>query len=540
MLQEARGDVASHPAYRRYHYAYGPLSVTDAAGTRFIGTDALGSPTDLTTTTGTVAAAHQYDAWGQYRNGTAPSAEEPKLGYTGHQFDPETGLVYARARYYDPEIGIFISRDTYEGELEDGPSLHRYAYAYGNPVMYADDDGHSATAVGAVAGFFWGFGQMVGGMATDVYNCSAGNRCTVRSTGDYLSVWGQNIIGGAELGASIDVTVGSGGLLATSAGGALGFAGFDALTFDGQAKGWKDFGVSQAVEGGKGAILGPAFGTAFKVGGTALRWAGGTGAGQWTARVGKEAIGKLASTRVGQAVAQFATKAGERVAGTARAAGGWLGREGAALDAAAAEVGLGKAVQAPKALGQALGNLENRATQAVANAFRPAAPVVPRQTLAERAAMAPETYELESTLEAWGARNAQAPATDGTIALFHGTTANRGSKIALNGFRGGKGDAVFFADEISTARHFAEEAAAMTGARSVNVLRYTMNRGLAQELGLSEQFVLGQRLGAPPIDIPGASGFERVISGPQIGKFNQALRAGLIRAKRYRYPFGAQ
>ena len=141
MLQEARGDVASHPAYRRYHYAYGPLSVTDAAGTRFIGTDALGSPTDLTTTNGTVAAAHQYDAWGQYRNGTAPSAEEPKLGYTGHQFDPETGLVYARARYYDPEIGIFISRDTYEGELEDGPSLHRYAYAWANPLRYWDSTG---------------------------------------------------------------------------------------------------------------------------------------------------------------------------------------------------------------------------------------------------------------------------------------------------------------------------------------------------------------------------------------------------------------
>ena len=141
MLQEARGDVDSHPAYRRYHYAYGPLSVTDSAGTRFIGTDALGSPTDLTTTTGTVAAAHQYDAWGQYRNGTAPSAEEPKLGYTGHQYDPETGLVYARARYYDPEIGIFISRDTYEGELEDGPSLHRFMYAWDNPLRYWDSTG---------------------------------------------------------------------------------------------------------------------------------------------------------------------------------------------------------------------------------------------------------------------------------------------------------------------------------------------------------------------------------------------------------------
>jgi RHS repeat-associated protein len=147
VLQEARGDVAGHPSYRRYHYAEGPLSVTDAAGSRFIGTDALGSTTDLTTSTGVVAATHQYDAWGQYRNGTEPSASDPKLGYTGHQYDPETGLVYARARYYDPEIGIFISRDPYEGELEDGPSLHRYAYALGNPLGYVDEDGNAAADV---------------------------------------------------------------------------------------------------------------------------------------------------------------------------------------------------------------------------------------------------------------------------------------------------------------------------------------------------------------------------------------------------------
>jgi RHS repeat-associated protein len=147
VLQEARGDLSLHPSYRRYHYGYGPLAVVDSGTSRFISTDALGSTTDLTTGTGTVAAGHQYDAWGQYRNGSAPSASEPKLGFTGHQFDPETGLVYARARYYDPEVGIFISRDAYEGELSDGPSLHRFAYAYGNPLLYVDEDGNVAYEV---------------------------------------------------------------------------------------------------------------------------------------------------------------------------------------------------------------------------------------------------------------------------------------------------------------------------------------------------------------------------------------------------------
>ncbi|WP_242393891.1 RHS repeat-associated core domain-containing protein [Anaeromyxobacter oryzisoli] len=141
VLQEASASTG-HPAYRRYHYAHEPLAVDDGAGRRFISTDALGSATDLTSTTGAVAAGHRYDAWGQYRNGTAPASSEPKLGFTGHQFDPETGLVYARARYYDAEIGAFVSRDSLEGTYIDAPSLHRYMYVRSNPLRYTDPSGH--------------------------------------------------------------------------------------------------------------------------------------------------------------------------------------------------------------------------------------------------------------------------------------------------------------------------------------------------------------------------------------------------------------
>lgn len=142
VLQEADGAAPAHPGYRRYHYGYGPLSVTDTNGKRFIQTDALGSPTDLTSTSGAIASVRKYDAWGSYRNDSAPTAADEKLGYTGHQYDPETGLVYARARYYDPEVGEFISRDSYEGKTEDSPSLHRFAYAQANPLRYTDPTGH--------------------------------------------------------------------------------------------------------------------------------------------------------------------------------------------------------------------------------------------------------------------------------------------------------------------------------------------------------------------------------------------------------------
>jgi RHS repeat-associated protein len=143
VLQEASA-AAGHPAYRRYHYGTGPLLVDDGAARRFISTDALGSPTDLTGAGATVASMRKYDAWGQYRNDTAPVASEPKLGFTGHQYDPETGLVYARARYYDPEMGRFLSRDSVEGTIADAPSLHRFMYVRGNPVRYTDPSGHCA------------------------------------------------------------------------------------------------------------------------------------------------------------------------------------------------------------------------------------------------------------------------------------------------------------------------------------------------------------------------------------------------------------
>jgi RHS repeat-associated protein len=145
VLQEASGATASHPATRRYHYAKQPLAVTDSGqATRFLSNDALGSVGDLTTTSGTLYAKRQYDAWGQYRNGTAPAANQPKLGYTGHQFDVETGLVYARARYYDAETGTFLSRDLFEGLASDAPSLHRFLYVRANPLRYADPAGHCA------------------------------------------------------------------------------------------------------------------------------------------------------------------------------------------------------------------------------------------------------------------------------------------------------------------------------------------------------------------------------------------------------------
>lgn len=373
VLQEADGAQTGHPGYRRYHYGYGPLSVTDTNGKRFIQTDALGSPTDLTSTSGAIASIRKYDAWGSYRDATAPASGDEKLGYTGHQYDPETGLVYARARYYDPEIGAFISRDGFDGWLEDAPSLHRYAYAHGNPNKYRDENGESATVVGAVAGFFWGFGQMAGRMAEDVWDGK------VRDTTDYMVVWGQNIVGGVEIGASIDLTLASGGIFAMAGGGALGAAGFDALTFGGEGQGAKAFAVSQVVEGGKGAVFGAGFGVVAK-GATALvgaalplaEAASSTAGAQVAKRGAQAAIGKLAQTEAGQAAAQLASAATKKLTGAGTAIASGVRAMGAQADDVARQVGLGEAANAPAAAGRWLAQKEGEFGQFLAKSWREA------------------------------------------------------------------------------------------------------------------------------------------------------------------------
>jgi RHS repeat-associated protein len=146
VLNELDGSQANKPSIRRYHYGTKVLAVTESAGTNYVLNDGIGSASDFWNSGGLLAKSRQYDAWGNFRNGTAPSSSEAKVAYTGHQYDPETGWVYAKARYYDSGLGVFLSRDSYEGEIGDAPSLHRFAYARENPLRYWDPDGYSDAA----------------------------------------------------------------------------------------------------------------------------------------------------------------------------------------------------------------------------------------------------------------------------------------------------------------------------------------------------------------------------------------------------------
>jgi RHS repeat-associated protein len=77
---------------------------------------------------------------GQYEPYGLPTQTTPEgPGYTGHVHDAGSGLVYMQQRYYDPQVGRFLSVDPLPSGA--GPNFNRYSYAANNPHRFIDPDG---------------------------------------------------------------------------------------------------------------------------------------------------------------------------------------------------------------------------------------------------------------------------------------------------------------------------------------------------------------------------------------------------------------
>lgn len=108
----------SHAGTHHYYY-------TDPQGTVLAKTDASGN----------IIATYDYAPYGTTVAGMSPAPDGP--GYTGHVNDPDTGLVYMQARYYDPAVGRFISRDP----AGQKAGFNDYAYVNDNPINMIDPTG---------------------------------------------------------------------------------------------------------------------------------------------------------------------------------------------------------------------------------------------------------------------------------------------------------------------------------------------------------------------------------------------------------------
>ena len=179
---------------------------------------------------GALVYEYAYSAFGKSDKEveTGIGAKNP-FRYRGYYYDTETGLYYLKSRYYDPEVGRFITiDDTSYLDPDTINGLNLYAYCGNNPVMRVDENGNSwwdnlwKVIVGVVV-----IGALVAGSVL---------------TAGTLSV----VLAGAAIGAI---------------GGALGSVVSTAVTGD-----WGNFGNNFLVGIGAGAISGAISATGLGIG----------------------------------------------------------------------------------------------------------------------------------------------------------------------------------------------------------------------------------------------------------------------------------
>jgi len=126
----------------------------------YLTTDHLGSPRGITNENGAVTNRKDFMAFGdqassaQRVSGSSSNGYDPastREDYTGYEKDPESGLEFAQARYYNPTHGRYTSIDSLAASatIKNPQTFNRYSYVVNSPYKFIDPLGLLSQSTGA-------------------------------------------------------------------------------------------------------------------------------------------------------------------------------------------------------------------------------------------------------------------------------------------------------------------------------------------------------------------------------------------------------
>jgi RHS repeat-associated protein len=112
---------------------------TSSGTVYFYYADTLGTIHTITNGTGTACYDATFTPYGdEMLNPNISQTCSSNYKFTGYEYDSETGLYYAKARYYNPRLGRFMTPDPLGGQIGDPQSVNRYVYVLNNPLSLID------------------------------------------------------------------------------------------------------------------------------------------------------------------------------------------------------------------------------------------------------------------------------------------------------------------------------------------------------------------------------------------------------------------
>ena len=233
----------------------------------FVHADHISSSNTLTDETGSRVSLFEYKPFGSVAYAAEDNTYDTDKKFTGKTYDKTTDLHYYGARYYDSELGRFITADPTIQHPYDPQDFNRYSYARNNPVKYIDPTGYFwlGVIIGAI------IGAIVGGMAAhnaggNVWAGIAIGAVIGAAVGGMSSYVGGIMMEGFGATGWAGLSIGQGALIGATTGAISGFGMGVAAGY----AGGKGSASSMLQSGGSGAMWGAASGAATGAASTAL------------------------------------------------------------------------------------------------------------------------------------------------------------------------------------------------------------------------------------------------------------------------------